>query len=288
MKVYSGITFAEVYSASLLDLFANSEYETKPRDLKIKENLNVSLIVKDPSFCLYKNPFRSSQYKYIAAEFLWYFLGRNDVKFIKKYASFWDSIKNDNGTVNSAYGNLIFKRKNKYDLTQYEWAYQSLINDKDTRQAILHFNTPEHQYFSNKDFVCTIYAVFHIRNNKLNFTVHMRSNDVILGTPTDFAFFATLQCQMLAHLKPTYLELELGTLTHCVDSYHLYERHFGLVDNMIDHPFTAEQMPTVSKNLINIDGSSTDSIQGLFECKDDGHLYDNDKLYKWIFKNLKS
>jgi len=36
-----------------------------------------------------------------------------------------------------------------------------------------------------------------IRDNKLNFSVSMRSNDAILGTPTDVAFFCLLQQQML-------------------------------------------------------------------------------------------
>jgi hypothetical protein len=44
---------------------------------------------------LYDNQRRGSQLRYISAEFLWYFLGRNDVEFIKKYASFWETIQNE-------------------------------------------------------------------------------------------------------------------------------------------------------------------------------------------------
>ena len=60
---------------------------------------------------------------------------------------------NSDGTANSAYGNLLFTQKNKLGLSQWEWAYESLKRDKDTRQAIMHSNNSTHQDFKTKDFV---------------------------------------------------------------------------------------------------------------------------------------
>jgi thymidylate synthase len=289
---YQDKDFSQIYEAILHDLAYSPEYITKPRDMVIKENCDVSIVLEDPTSCLYTNPLRSSQFKYIAAEFLWYFMGRNDVAWISKYAKFWEHIQNPNGTVHSSYGNLLFTNKNEHGYSQYEWAHQSLVKDKDTRQAVLHFNLPMHQSFENKDFVCTMYGIFQIRENKLNFTVHMRSNDVILGLPTDIAFFAVLQMQMLNHLKITYPDLELGTYTHIANSLHVYERHFELVENMLAHPFKPETMPKVRQNLITLDGRPTADFELLFKSEALSKIefkmcyVGEDNLYKWIKNNL--
>jgi thymidylate synthase len=107
--------------------------------------------------------------------------------------------------LNSSYGNLIFRELNEHGHTQYNWVIKSLLKDKDSRQAFMHFNKPRHQFQENKDQVCTLNAIFHIRDNKLNMTLTMRSNDVILGFMTDFTFFSILHQQVyllvLVHQK---------------------------------------------------------------------------------------
>ena len=287
MRIYSGDSFAEVYSQSLNDLYLNPQFETQPRGMKIKENLQVSLEIKNPLLSLYENERRGSQNKYVAAELLWYFLGRNDVEFISEYAAFWKMIQNEDGTVNSSYGNLLFKSKNRYGSTQYQWAIDCLKHDKDSRQAIMHFNLPEHQYHSNKDFVCTMYGIFHIRDNKLFLTINMRSNDAILGTATDIAFFTVLQQQALKHLQVEYPELTLGSYTHTVDSYHIYERHFDLVKDMISKEWKPVQFPTLSENLIHTNGNPTNILVLLEKYHKDPTLVSNDPIYSWIQNNIK-
>jgi thymidylate synthase len=279
--------FSELYSAGLKTLLHSPEFETAPRGMRIREHTNVALVLENPLSCLYTNARRGSQKKYIAAELLWYFMGRDDASFISKYAKFWTKIQNEDGTVNSAYGNLIFTKKNRYGHSQYDWALQSLVKDKNTRQAVLHFNLPEHQYMTNKDFVCTMYAIFHIRQDRLNFTVSMRSNDVILGLPTDIAFFATLQCQMLSHLRSKWPNLQLGTYTHIANSLHLYEHHFGLVEEMLASPFEREEIPPVNKDLIYPEGRSSVDLRVAFDHIKDDHS-NPDPLYLWIHKNINS
>ena len=287
MVIYQAETFADVYEEILHDLIKNPEYVTQPRDMKINEICDVALVVENPLSCLYINPNRSSQLKYIAAEFLWYFMGRNDVEFIAKYAKFWESIQNDDGTVNSSYGHLLFNNKNEHGFTQYRWALESLAQDKDSRQAVLHFNLPTHQRSGNKDFVCTMYGIFQIRDNKLNFTISMRSNDVILGLPTDFAFFVTLQSQMLSHLRKHagYPDLEIGTYTHIANSSHVYERHFDIVNKMITSKFQSIDIPKVSLDLIDINGEPTPEFKSLFN-NFETPIDLNDDLYNWIITNI--
>lgn len=286
MYNYKGSTFAEAYQLSLADLVTNGDL-CETRGTSSRELLNVSLEIADPSQCMYTNPTRSTQTKYIAAEFLWYYAGRNDVQFISKYAKFWEQIQNSNGTANSAYGNLIFKPKSIGGSTQYEWAISSLAKDKDSRQAILHFNTPDHQYTGNKDFVCTMYGIFHIRHNRLNFSVYMRSNDAVWGTPTDVAFFCSLQMQALAHLKEFYPDLTLGTYTHHANSYHIYDRHYDLVEKMLGGEFIPSGLPSIKTNLVSMLGNPTQEFIDVFDFIEKGHddiliLQEKTDLLTWI------
>jgi len=242
-------TFTEAYKKLLFDIFYYPEYITSPRNMKIKEIMNYSFTIKNPNVNLYLNPIRSSQIEYIAKELIWYFAGDRTTDYIGKHASLWNKLAID-GKINSNYGHLIFYRlheNNNY--TQWRWAKESLINDKDSRQAILHFNGIEHQFNNVKDFPCTLYGIFHIRDNKLNFSIYMRSSDIIFGIPTDYVFFNIIHQMMLLELKETYPKLEMGIYNHTSNSLHLYEKHFNLVSNMISKNFIPGYTPKIDINI---------------------------------------
>lgn len=289
LKSIKAYTFAECYEEILRILLKEPEYSCAPRGMTINEITNFSFTIENPLSCLYFNERRSSQEKYIAAEFLWYFSGRRDLLFIEKFASFWKNISNPNGTLNSAYGDLIFNKKNLFNKTQWEWAYDSLVSDKDTRQAILHFNTPDHQWTDNKDFVCTLTGNFHIRENKLNLSISMRSNDAILGTATDIAFFCVLQMQMLNLLKPVYPELTLGTYTHFVNSLHIYERHFKLINEMLEKEFIPVSIPIMENDFVDAKGECSTFIKNCtLSVERDEKLIipNNNNLETWIAQKI--
>jgi len=255
MKIYRGKYIAHLYKDILNDLLNNPEYIANPRGMEVREIINCVIEVEDPCQNLYKNEIRSSVERYLGAEILWYFSGTNNVDFIENYASLWTKLKNNNNEVNSAYGNLIFKERNIHNYSQYQWALNSLLKDKDSRQAFIHFNKPEHQYTSNKDQVCTLVALFHIRDNKLNMTLTMRSNDVILGFMTDYTFFNILHQQMYLHLKECYSELKMGSYTHISHSMHLYSQHYEKVKEMLKYEFKPDALPLLNTSIINEIGS---------------------------------
>ncbi|HNQ19626.1 MAG TPA: thymidylate synthase, partial [Bacteroidales bacterium] len=224
------------------------------------------------------NEKRSTPIKYLSAELLWYLSGTNDSKFITKYSKFWNKILNLDNTINSAYGYLLFNNKNKYDLTQWDWAKQSLIKDKYSRQAIIHFNNENHQYDSNKDFVCTMYGIFNIRDNKLNLTITQRSCDVIKGLTFDLPFFTVLLQLMYVELKDIYENLEIGYFYHFINSLHLYENDFNLVKEMITHVFYNDKLPIINNNIIkHID---------IINYIDNNIVNSNDSFIKYLFNNL--
>lgn len=236
MRAYRDHTFSAVYKSGLSDLFYNPDFVSKPRGSLVKENLGVSMEFH-PASPMFNNTIKSSELEYINGELEWYFKGLNDVEFIANYSKFWNNVCNPDGTCNSAYGKLIFKDTNKHGYTQYEWVMSRLIRDLETRQAIMLFNKPRFQYDDDKDFVCTSYVMLLVRENYLYMRVHMRSNDAILGTPNDVVFFSILQQQVLRHLRRYYPNIILGTYTHLVDSFHIYENKFKIVEKMLKNRF---------------------------------------------------
>lgn len=267
-----GTSFAQVYQQLLRKLLYEPEFVSAPRGQQIHEFKDHTLIITDPWQCYFNNERRSTKYDYVFAELLWYLSGDNSKDFIEKHASMWNRIANpDDETLNSAYGYLIFKDRYSFnDPTQWQWAVESLKTDKDTRQAVMHFNRPQHQFSGNKDFVCTMYANFLIRDNRLHLTVHMRSNDVVLGLPTDIPFFCMLQLNMHHILKKTYPDLKLGEYTHIVNSLHMYERNANLVEDMLRYPFIPAVIENGADKVITESGYPMPIVKRIYDCCKNG------------------
>lgn len=165
---------------------------------------------------------------YLFGEWLWYFTGRNDMKFISKYGAMWEKLSDDGITNNSAYGYLMQKA---FGFNQVEKIIDLLSEDPTSRRAVINLNTPNKNVIETKDEPCTIALQFLIRNNKLYCTTMMRSNDIWLGFPYDVAFFTELQKYIADRLEIAY-----GSYTHFVVSMHLYDRNYEEVKNIVAHP----------------------------------------------------
>lgn len=309
-----GESFGEVYRKSLELLLYYYSYESAPRNQKVRECLNVQLNISNPYLNLFENTYRGIPLSYLKNELLLYFSGRSDSEGFTKASKFWDKIKTEDNKINSAYGNLIFnetdcyltltdKDGNKINdsvlndskniaglnlytaeyISQWNWAKVSLLKDSDTRQAIMHFNRPYHQYSENKDFVCTMYGIFHIRDNQLYFSTFMRSQDIRKGTQFDIPFFTILQQIMLNELRKVekYKDLQMGSYTHFCNSFHIYEPDFDIAKEMLNADWNYNiGTPIITKNPIldkDIIGLSYDKIN--YEIIDiDSNCY----FYNWL------
>ena len=231
----------------------DSGSESQPRNLKVRELIYGQFDVDSTQpFASFKD--RAFNWKYFAGEVAWYLKKDNDIDYINKFSNFWKGITNPNSnTINSNYGSLLFG-------SQLKWCLDSLKADNNTRQAIAFLNQPKFQFEGNKDFVCTMYLNFFIRNNKLNMKVQMRSNDIFYGLTFDAPFFAVVHQHMLLWLKETYPTLELGTYTHFADNIHYYERHFELSEQILTNGLSDNQY------TMNIE-------QPLFTLEDNGIKY---------------
>lgn len=217
--------FSETFISLIRDIERNGSI-SQPRDLKVKE-LIYGQIEIDSTKPIANFEDRKFNFKYFAGELAWYLQKDTDINYINKFSNFWKNITNP-GTnqINSNYGALLFN-------DQLAWCLDSLKKDKNTRQAIAFLNQPKYQFEGNKDFVCTMYLNFFIRNNKLNMKVQMRSNDIFYGLTFDAPFFAFVHQHMYLWLKEeAYTNLELGTYTHFADNIHFYQHHFELADKI--------------------------------------------------------
>ena len=201
---------------------------SKPRDLEVKELLLADITI-DPKKPIANFESRKFNWKYFAGEMAWYLHRDTDISYINKFSNFWKGITNQ-GTnqINSNYGALVINDE------QIGWVVDSLLADNNSRQAIMFFNQPKFQFKGNKDFVCTMYANFFIRDNKLNMKIQMRSNDVFYGLTFDAPFFSFLMQSVYLILKKDdkYTSLELGDYYHFADNLHFYERHFELTEKI--------------------------------------------------------
>lgn len=227
----------EAYIRALSDVYYNPTYKAAPRGLGIRERVDYMFTIMNPT----ADPIVTCDEErnkviqaYTLKEMALYNSGTNKAEDFAKASSFWNKIANSDGTINSAYGYLIWTKRSCRSMdTQWEWARQSLINDKDTRQAFMRFSLPDHQFWGNKDQVCTMHGNFLIREDKLHLTIVMRSNDLVLGLVYDLPWFCSLMDKMVEELKPYYPTLTKGHYTHLAHSMHIYDRDEEKVKGML-------------------------------------------------------
>jgi thymidylate synthase len=129
----------------------------------------------------------------------------------------------------SNYGQYWFGSQRGFD-----WVIDQLIKDKDSRQAVIPMLNPIHLFPDNKDVVCTESISFRIRENKLYMSVNMRSQDAMWGFTNDTFCFSILHEMVYVVLRDLmYSDLIMGSYTHKVDSFHVYERHFEMLNQII-------------------------------------------------------
>jgi thymidylate synthase len=173
----------------------------------------------------------------------------------------------DNGLFHGAYGPRT--------AGQYDMIIDRLMQDPDTRQAVVTIWNPQLDLQERKrDYPCTILHQFRIRNNKLNMSVYMRSNDVWLGAAYDFFQFTRVQIAMASVLG-----IEPGTYNHHVGSLHIYEQHYASADKLA-HALHSPTIPAITGRTWNeVKSSAMLAMQATVSEPTYARLNDSEKWY---------
>ena len=212
------------------DLYLYTLDENKENTVEI---INASFEVTDDYIFCKPNK------EYIQRELDWYDSQSLNVYDIKgKIPEIWKKVANKDGYINSNYGWCLYSKEN---YNQYRNSLRQLIADKNTRRACMIYTRPSMHvdYCKNgmNDFICTNTVQCFIRNEELLYFVYMRSNDAIFGFCNDLCWHSHIYTKLLQDIQKVYPHIKgsHNGIHWTAASFHVYERHFNMLDKMVTY-----------------------------------------------------
>ena len=147
-------------------------------------------------------------------ELLWYWSGSSSTEAITYYIPRYRD-DDEGGVIHGGYGPRL---RGAGDGDQLNRVIDLLQVKRTTRRAVIQLFSASDLMGAHKEVPCTCTLQFLVREDLLDVTVYMRSNDVILGLPHDVFCFTMLQ-----ELVARAVGAEVGTYLHMAGSLHLYE-----------------------------------------------------------------
>lgn len=197
------------------------------------------------------------------AEFAWYLSKDKSTDYITPYISAYNLEEQENKKILGAYGPKIFGAK-KGQKSQFERIINQISLRKTTKQAYLSLSDVYDYKLRDEKYAsppCTIGLHFFVRENQLNLTTYMRSNDAYFGLPHDLFCFTMLQ-----ELISCRTNIPLGNYTHVATSMHIYEEHLDRVDQYLNEGLHEPiEMPAIK----NCDIQSLNYVSKEFDMNSD-------------------
>lgn len=204
----------------LIDYVTHHGTQCAPRGLPIIELTDITFTVTDLTDTLPLGIGRDINTGIAAVEALQLIGETSEPEIVVAVAPQFQNYREPEGHFHGAYGLRVWD--------QVDHIIDKIQADRDTRQAVLTLWDPKlDNLYGRRDYPCTVAMGFRIRQDVLDLSVLMRSNDVWLGVAYDVFQFTQLQWSV-AHE----LEVEPGRYTHTAWSLHLYERDLPRVANL--------------------------------------------------------
>jgi thymidylate synthase len=183
---------------------------------------------------------RSIRVENFVAEMMWFLSGNTNTNvFLNKHTKIWDSFTDDEGYVETAYG---YRWRNFFGRDQIDALVNLLQADKSSRHGVIITWDPATDGLGGtpkKNVPCPYTFTVNIIGGRLHLHNIIRSNDMILGCPTDVAGFS-----FLALILAQKLGVEPGIYTHSISNAHIYENHYEAA-NELRRRYVNEPIPTV-------------------------------------------
>lgn len=188
---------------------------------------------------------RKIAWKSAIKEILWIYQDRsNDVDLLaRKYGvKYWDSWKNDQGTLGTAYGYQINKEfispENKKSVNQIDRLIDQLKTNPLNRRLIMTLYDVDDLHKMTL-IPCAFLTMWTVTGDYLNMTLIQRSGDFLAaaapGGINAFQYYALLR--MVAQVtgyKP-------GQFVHFIQNAHVYKRHIPVVEDIMGNSYDKNQ-----------------------------------------------
>jgi thymidylate synthase len=177
---------------------------------------------------------------YAKREIEWYLKGDRFDKSILGHASIWQGCVAADGGINSNYGQYLFGSG-----SQLSRVVRELERDSNSRRAVAMILGQNVLHFVGIDQPCTMGLQFLVRHGVVHCIVTMRSQDAIFGLGNDVPAF-----MFILKVVASALGVGCGELHVNVGSFHVYERHFSMLERIVSDVYgwqCADVLPEVSK-----------------------------------------
>lgn len=207
-------------------------------------------------------------------EIMWFLSGTNNAAWLSKHTKIWDSFIDPDGTISSAYG---YRWRQHFGLDQISAVLGKLKADPSSRHAVVMMWDPfQDLAVRQKNVPCPYTFTLNIIGSRLHLHLIIRSNDMYLGAPTDFAGFAFLQ-----HIFAQHLNVQPGILTVSISNAHIYANQVEAVLEMLRRPSNYQKINLVlPKNALERAESLDETL--IIDVKDMLWEYNPGELIKGV------
>ncbi|MEN9614074.1 MAG: hypothetical protein RLZZ347_381 [Candidatus Parcubacteria bacterium] len=231
--------FDEIYQNLVQNIMKNGIAEVNQRtghETKAIPGVSFSIDLEKDGFPLLT--LRKIPVKMFVAEQIWFISGaRKPEDFLRDYTKIWDEFTNPGDVVTVAYG---YRWRKHFGRDQLGKLVALLEKEPSSRQGVVITWDPTSDGLggaTKKNVPCLFAFTVNIIGGRLNLHNVIRSNDVMLGFPSDVAGFSLLLCILAQRLgvKP-------GMYTHSISNAHIYDTHYPGAEELLKRPNTHKKI----------------------------------------------
>ncbi len=215
--------FDDIYQNLVRDIMTRGIAEVSERtrhETRALPGVHFSLDLEKDGFPLLS--LRKIPIKMFIAEQVWFISGqRKPAIFLRDFTKIWDDFTNPGDVVTVAYG---YRWRKHFGRDQLGLLVELLKKEPSSRHGVIITWDPSQDGLSlvkKKNVPCPFTFTVHIIGGRLHFHNIIRSNDVMLGLPSDTAGFA-----LLAHVLAQKLGVGPGIYSHSISNAHIYDSHY--------------------------------------------------------------
>lgn len=222
--------FDAVYKKLLLQIWNEGIVEKNKRtghEVKAIPGAHFSIDLEKDGFPLLT--LRKIPIKMFVAEQIWFISGaRKPADFLREFTKIWDIFTNPADTVTVAYG---YRWRKHFGRDQLDLLIKLLKKDPSSRHGVVITWDPTSDGLGGvgkKNVPCPFSFTVNIIGGRLNLHNIVRSNDVVLGLPSDVAGFALLQ-----YFLAQKLGVRVGVYSHSISNAHIYDNQYDAVTELL-------------------------------------------------------